>query len=31
MLKDGAAAQVSGDKLQVQLPGEEIGIFQAQP
>jgi len=31
MLKDGAAAQVSEDKLQVQLPGEEIGIFQAQP
>jgi glycosidase len=31
MLKNGAAAQVSGDKLQVQLPGEEIGIFQAQP
>jgi glycosidase len=31
MLKDGASAQVGGDKLQVQMPGEEIGIFQAQP
>jgi glycosidase len=31
MLKDGASAQITGDKLQVQLPGEEIGIFRAQP
>ena len=31
MLQNGAAAQVVGDKLQVQLPGEEIGIFRAQP
>jgi glycosidase len=31
MLQNGATAQVSGVVLQVQLPGEEIGIFRAQP
>ena len=31
LLKDGAAAQISGDRLQVRLPGEQIGVFQAQP
>ncbi len=31
MLKNGAAAQMTGGELRVQLPGEEIGIFQARP
>jgi hypothetical protein len=31
MLPDGATAQVIAGKLQVHLPGQEIGIFRAQP
>jgi glycosidase len=31
MLQNGAEAHVNGETLLVQLPGEEIGIFRAQP
>jgi glycosidase len=31
MLQDGLAAQVIAGKLQVHLPGQEMGIFRAQP